>query len=183
MATTSETMLLMMIAFLRFLRSEPMRVGGAIWFPNTAKLAIAGSQAATVIKDEAAGALAYRDLVTCWGEVHPFEMKTMIASKGQINTILTMNEFKDPLAGFKFQSTGELVSPLGSTLIRSDEVATDLIIGMDKRFAAEEVITQPLTVEYDKIIEQRFEEAVISESVAYAKIVSNAVKVLDTVWV
>lgn len=141
------------------------------------------NNAATVINTASSGTLAYSDLVTFWSEVHPFEMNTMIASKGQINTILTMNEFKDPLAGFKFQSTGELVSPLGSTLIRSDEVATDLIIGMDKRFAAEEVITQPLTVEYDKIIEQRFEEAVISESVAYAKIVSNAVKVLDTVWV
>jgi len=44
------------------------------------------------------------------------------------------------------------------------------------------VITQPLTVEYDKIIEQKFEEAVISESVAYAKVIPDAVKVLDSIW-
>jgi predicted RNA methylase len=61
-------------------------------------------------------------------------------------------------------------------------VAADRIIGFDKRFAAEEVITQPLTVEYDKIIEQKFEEAVISESVAYAKVIPDAVRVLDSVW-
>ena len=67
-------------------------------------------------------------------------------------------------------------------LLRSDEVPTDKVIGMDKRFAAEEVITQPLTVEYDKIIEQRVEEAVISESVAYAKVIPDAVKVLDVTW-
>jgi hypothetical protein len=138
--------------------------------------------AATVINTAASGTLAYADLVSFWSELHPFEMNTLIVSKAKVNSILTMAEFKDPLAGFKFQGTGELVSPLGATLVRSDEVATDLVIGMDKRFAAEEVITQPLTVEYDKIIDQRFEEAVISESVAYAKMVPGAVKVLDSVW-
>ena len=58
----------------------------------------------------------------------------------------------------RFQSKGELVSPLGCRLVRCDEVATDLIIGMDSRFAVEEVISQPLLVEFDKIIEQKFEE-------------------------
>jgi hypothetical protein len=36
-------------------------------------------------------------------------------------------------------------------------------------------------VEYDKVIEQRLEEAVISESVAYAKIIKDAAIVLDIV--
>ncbi|MEW5702766.1 MAG: hypothetical protein AB1792_11125 [Candidatus Zixiibacteriota bacterium] len=138
--------------------------------------------AATVINTASSGTLAYADLVAFWAELHPFEMNTMICSKDKIKTILTMTEFKDPLAGFRFQGTGELVSPLGASLVRSDEVATDRVIGMDKRFAAEEIVTQALTVEYDKIIEQKFEEAVISESVAYAKVVPDAVKVLDSVW-
>ncbi len=137
---------------------------------------------AQVINSQTSGTLAYTDLVAFWAELHPFEMNTMICSKDKIKSILTMTEFKDPLAGFRFQSTGELVSPLGSTLTRSDEVSADRIVGLDKRFAAEEVITQPLTVEYDKIIEQKFEEAVISESVAYAKVIPDAVKVLDSVW-
>ena len=138
--------------------------------------------AATVINTASSGTLAYEDLVSFWAELHPFEMNTMICSKDKVKTILTMSEFKDPLAGFRFQGTGELVSPLGSSLVRSDEVANDLIIGLDKRFAAEEVVTQPLTIEYDKIIEQKMEEAVISESVAYAKVVPDSVKVLDSVW-
>lgn len=140
------------------------------------------NNAATVINTAVSGTVDYADLVSFWAEVHPFEMNTMICSKDKVKTILTMAEFKDAMAGFTFQRTGELVSPLGSSLVRSDEVATDLILGMDKRFAAEEVITQPLTVEYDKIIEQRFEEAVISEAVAYAKVIPDAVKVLDAVW-
>ena len=86
------------------------------------------------------------------------------------------------MAGFKFQKTGDLVSPLGSSLVRCDDVSSDLVIGLDNRFAIEEVVSQPLMVEYDKVIEQKLEEAVISESVAYAKVIKEAALVLDTVW-
>jgi hypothetical protein len=55
-------------------------------------------------------------------------------------------------------------------------------VGFDTRFAVEEVISQPLMVEFDKIIDQKFEEAVISESVAYAKVVAEATMILDTVF-
>jgi len=138
--------------------------------------------AAETINTDISGTLDYDDLVKFWAELHPFELNTLICSKEAIRTILNLSEFKDPLAGFKFQSTGELVNPLGARLIRCDEAPDDLIIGMDRRFAVEEVITQPLTIEYDKIIEQRIEEAVISESVAYAKIIQDAAKVLDSSW-
>jgi hypothetical protein len=37
--------------------------------------------------------------------------------------------------------------------------------------------------EFDKIIEQKFEEAVISESIGYARIIPEAAMVLDTVYV
>ena len=103
----------------------------------------------------------------------------MVCHKDVIKTILNITEFKDPLIGFKFQSSGEITSPLGATLVRCDEVTDDVIVGLDNRFALEEVFSQPLTIEYDKVIEQRLEEAVISESVAYAKIIEDAVRVLD----
>jgi hypothetical protein len=138
--------------------------------------------AATVINTAASGSLTYSDLITLWNEFFPFEMNTIVCHKDKIKTILTMTEFKDPMAGFRFQATGEIVSPLGSTLIRCDDVPSDLVIGLDNRFAVEEVISQPLMVEYDKVIEQKLEEAVISESVAYAKVIKEAALVLDTVW-
>ena len=140
------------------------------------------NNSATVINTAATGTLSYTDLVTFWNEFFPFEMNVILAHKYKIKTILTMAEFKDPLAGFKFQSTGELVSPLGSTLIRSDEVPNDLLIGLDNRFAIEEVVSQPLMIEYDKVIEQKLEEAVVSESVAYAKIIKEGSLILDSVW-
>lgn len=137
---------------------------------------------ATTYQPAVSGSLTYDDIVGFWAEMHPFEMNTMMCAKSLLLDILTMTEFKDPMAGFRFHATGEFVSPLGANLVRCDDVAGDLILGIDRRFAAEEVITQPLTVEYDKIIEQRFEEAVITESVAFARLLPDAVIVLDTVF-
>ncbi|MBU8934039.1 MAG: hypothetical protein KOO62_08520 [candidate division Zixibacteria bacterium] len=138
--------------------------------------------AATVFNSAASGTLDYDDLITLWSKFSPFEMNTVIAHVNQMKTVLTLDEFKDPMAGYRFQNTGDLFSPLGASLVRCDEVPTDIVIGLDSRFAVEEVITQPLMVEYDKIIEQRFEEAVISESVTYAKVIKEASVVLDTVY-
>lgn len=140
------------------------------------------SNAATVVNTASSGTLSYTDLVTLWSQFEPFEMNTMVCHIDRMQDILTLDEFKDPLAGYRFQNSGELFSPLGATLVRSDAVASDVVIGLDKRFAVEEVITQPLTIEYDKIIEQRFEEAVITESVTYAKVIKEAAVVLDTVF-
>lgn len=136
---------------------------------------------ATVINTAASGSLDYDDLISLWASFAPFEMNTIVCHVNTLKTILTLDEFKDPLAGFRFQNRGELFSPLGSTLVRSDHVPTDYVIGLDARFAVEEVVTQPLMIEYDKIIEQRFEEAVISESVTYARIIRDAAVVMDIV--
>ena len=140
------------------------------------------SNAATVVNTSATGSLTYNDLITLWSQFGKFEMNTMIAHTNTLKTILTLSEFKDPAAGYRFQQSGELFSPLGATLVRSDDVPTDYVIGLDRRFAIEEVITQPLLVEYDKIIEQRFEEAVITESVTYAKVIRESSVILDSVF-
>ncbi len=140
------------------------------------------NNSAKVVNTAATGTLSYADLITLWSNFAPFEMTTMVCHIDKLKSILTLTEFKDPLAGYRFQQSGELFTPLGASLVRSDEVPNDLVIGLDSRFAVEEVITQPLVVEYDKIIEQRFEEAVISESVAFAKVVKEASVVLDVSW-
>jgi len=137
---------------------------------------------ATVVNAASSGTLTYNDLITLWAEFAPFEMNCIICHVNTLKTVLTLDEFKDPLAGYRFQNSGELFSPLGASMVRSDEVPTDYVIGLDTRFAIEEVITQPLMVEFDKIIDQRFEEAVISESVTYAKVIKEASVILDTVF-
>ena len=136
--------------------------------------------AASVITSDVAGSLSYDDLISLWSSFSPFEMNTVICHRDKLKAILTLDEFKDPMAGYRFQNTGQLFSPLGATLVRSDEVSSDYVIGLDNRFAVEEVITQPLMIEYDKVIDQRFEEAVISESVTFAKVLGQAAVILNT---
>ncbi len=140
------------------------------------------SNPASVTNVASSGTLAYADLINLWSTFAPYEMNTIVCHINTLKTILTMNEFKDPLAGYRFQQSGELFSPLGASLVRCDDVPTDFVIGLDNRFAVEEVVTQPLMVEYDKIIEQRLEEAVITESVTYAKVLKGASAILDTVF-
>jgi len=140
------------------------------------------SNAASVINTDVTGTLDYDDLVKFWNEFYPYQPNVLICHKDKIRSILTLAEFKDPMIGFSFQANGEITSPLGATLIRCDEVPTDYAIGIDNRFAIEEVISQPLMIEYDKVIEQKIEEAVISESVAYAKIIKESSLVLDSTW-
>ncbi|MFZ5979423.1 MAG: hypothetical protein ACOYVF_02220, partial [Candidatus Zixiibacteriota bacterium] len=134
-----------------------------------------------VINTASSGTLGYDDIVSLWAEFSPFEMNTLVCHINALKTILSLEEFKDPMAGYRFQKKGDLLSPLGATLVRSDEVPTDYVIGLDHRFAVEEVVTQPLMIEYDKIIEQRFEEAVITESVTYARVIKDAAVILDSV--
>ncbi len=140
------------------------------------------SNGARVVNAAATGSLTYNDLVTLWSQFSPFEMNTIVCHIDTMKSILTLSEFKDPMAGYRFQQSGEPFSPLGSNLVRSDSVPSDLIIGLDNRFAIEEVLSQPLMVEYDKIIDQRFEEAVITESVAYAKVIKEAAIIMDTLF-
>lgn len=138
--------------------------------------------AATVVNTDVSGTLDYDDMIQFFNEFFPYQPNVMVCHKDVIHTILNISEFKDPLIGFKFQTSGEITSPLGATLVRCDEVPSDYVVGLDYRFALEEVFAQPLTVEYDKVIEQKLEEAVISESVAYAKIIKDSSLVLDISW-
>ena len=140
------------------------------------------SNGASIINAASTGLLTYDDLISLWAQFAPFEMNTIVCHVNNLKTVLTLDEFKDPMAGYRFQQSGDLFSPLGATLVRCDDVPADYVIGLDRRFGIEEVITQPLMVEYDKIIEQRFEEAVITESVSYAKVIKEASVVLDTVF-
>ncbi len=149
---------------------------------DTIRLGDGNGNAATVINTDSSGTLDYDDLVKFYLEFFPYELNTVICHKTMVRTLLNLTEYKDPTVGFKFQTSGELVSPLGARIIRCDDCPTDVVIGLDNRFAIEEVRSQPLIVEFDKIIEQKFEEAVISESVAYAKIVPEASLVLDSVF-
>ncbi|MFC1562999.1 hypothetical protein ACFL4Z_03010 [candidate division KSB1 bacterium] len=123
--------------------------------------------------------LTYDDLVNLFVEFEPFEMNAIIINKNVESKLLSMPEFKDPHAGFKFQKTGEIVTPMGAEIFRYDSASDNYIAAIDKRFAIKKGVEQDLLVEADKIIERRIEECVISESIAYSVLCDNARKYLD----
>ena len=143
------------------------------------------NDAATVDQVAVTGTLDYSDLVTFDLNFDPFESNFWVAPKAVIATVLNMVEFKDPMAGFTYQQTGDLISPLGNTLRRYDGtlMSTDRIVGFMHQFAIEKVTERSASlVEVERIINKQIEGTVISQVVGYAKLDKDAARVLDITY-
>jgi hypothetical protein len=140
------------------------------------------SNAASVQNTAADNTLTYADLVDFSLSFQPYQMNVIIAPPAVVKTILTLDEFKDPAAGMNFQATGDLVTPFGAQLIPSSAVAANTLVGLDRRFALEEVFETGLTVETDRLIRQQLEGTAISEVAGFAKVIKEASRVLDIDW-
>lgn len=81
-----------------------------------------------------------------------------------------------------FQATGDLITPFGAQLIPSDAVSANTLIGLDRRFALEEVYETGLVVESDRLIRRQLEGTAVSEVAGFAKVISEASRVLDIDW-
>lgn len=124
------------------------------------------------------GVLNYEALVKFWSLFHPYEMNTLIVSPDMMVKLLNMDEMKNPLAGFDFQSKGNVISPLGAKLIRNDSLEAGTMIGLDRRYALELVKAGDVMLEYDKLIDRQIERAAITCMVGFVKIQNDAVKAL-----
>jgi HK97 family phage major capsid protein len=125
-----------------------------------------------------AGALSYDALIDFWNEFDPYEMNNVLAPKRELADILKLPEFKDPQAGFNFQSTGKIVNPLGATLHRLDSVPAGQVIGMDKRYVLEQVVEQGITIETDKIIDRQLNQTAITQVAGFNKLFADGAKIL-----
>lgn len=152
---------------------------------NVYDLAITGDGtvgAATDTFNGTAGTLAYTDLIRNYTMyASPYVMSRVLAPQQSTETILAMAQFTDPLSGWKFQRTGEMVTPMGAKLKQVSDTAGNAPVGteiatLDHRFAVKEVVNQPLSVEADKIINRKFEQAVISEVSRLCIIADGALK-------
>jgi hypothetical protein len=124
--------------------------------------------------------LNYDNLVDFDMEWEDYEADVWVGPKAAVAAILKLTEFKDPQAGFNYQATGKLISPIGVTLRKFSTVAASTIIGVDKSAALEQVTEagSQLT-ESEKIIDKQFEQAVISQVGGFKKIYTNASCVWD----
>ena len=130
------------------------------------------------IADTTGHALTYSDLVDFWNRFSPYSLRTMIASPAVLAKLLKLPEFKDAQAGFNFQSTGKMITPIGAELLRSGAAADDEIIGLDSACALEMVKAGDVMTEFDKLIDRQLERAAITSTAGFAKIFKDASRVL-----
>ncbi len=124
------------------------------------------------------GTLTYDDLVDFWAQFDPYEMNTLLVSGDMMRQLLKMDEFQNPLTGLNFQGTGKLATPLGATLLRTSALESGQLIGLDKNYALEMVQGSDVMVEYDKLIDRQLERAAITSISGFAKLFTDAAKVL-----
>ena len=126
-----------------------------------------------------AGTLTYKDLLVLWSKFDPFSMNTMLCDGATLYKLLEIPELQNPLTGLNFQGTGKLTTPLGAQLHRTGAVTDGIIIGLDNRYALEQVKAGEVLVEYDKLIDQQLERAAITSIAGFAKICDGAACVLN----
>ena len=120
------------------------------------------------------GTLTYDQLVEFWGQFDPYTMNTILCSTATMTQLLKVDELQNPLTGLNFQGTGKLTTPLGAQLHRTSAVDDGLIIGLDSRYALEQVRAGDVLVEYDKLIDCQLERAAITTIAGFAKICDGA---------
>ncbi len=138
--------------------------------------------AASVTNTAASGSLTYGDLVEFRLSFDPYEMNVVVVSQSMAKTILGLSEFKEPLVAGEFQRTGQMIRLFGAEMIVDDFVTDDRIIGLDRRFALEEVYETDIATESERLIRQQIEGTAISEVSGFARLIGSAAKILDTVW-
>ena len=113
-----------------------------------------------------------------WGQFDPYTMNTILVPNAVMLDMLKMTEFQNPMTGLNFQGTGTLASPLGATLLRTSAMPADTLIGLDRNYALEMVSAGDVGVEYDKLIDRQVERAAITSISGFAKLYTDAGKVL-----
>ena len=125
------------------------------------------------------GTLGYDQLVEFWGQFDHYTMNTLLCSTNCMTQLLKVPELQNPLTGLNFQGTVKLTTPLGAQLHRTSAVADGVIIGLDNRYALEQVRAGDVLVEYDKLIDRQLERAAITSIAGFAKICDGAACVLN----
>ena len=125
-----------------------------------------------------AGTLSYEALLDFWSQFDPYTMNTMLVSGDMMLAMLKLSEFQNPLTGLNFQGTGTLSTPLGAQLLRTSALPAGTMIGLDRGYALEQICGSEITVEYDKLIDRQLERAAITSISGFAKLFTEASKVL-----
>ncbi|CAB1242334.1 MAG: phage major capsid protein [Clostridiales bacterium] len=137
-----------------------------------------GKDNAASIKASGTSGVAYKDLVSLWASLSPYQMNTILAGTEAVQDLLNISELKDAKAGLNFQGTGKLGTPVGANLLHVPDVPSKTVVGLDSTCALEMVQAGDIVTDYDKLIDRQLERASISMIAGFTKIFGGAVKTL-----
>ena len=138
--------------------------------------------AASTLNTDVSGTLDYDDLAEFALSFDPYELNVMICNPATALKLLNVSEIKDPVVSKEFQVKGEPIRLFGAELLVDDAVDDNRIIGLDRRFALQEVFETGVFVESERLIRRQIEGAAISETAGFAKAITAASKVLHITW-
>lgn len=131
------------------------------------------------------GTFAYSDLVhLAMSFVVPAKITHIVAAKSDIETIINLSQFQSADAWREsemFQRSGDYrsIQPVNARLVVVPNATATKVIGMDSRFAVRESVSQPLMIEAEKVINQKFEKAVVSKESVYTIMVDGTALLSD----
>lgn len=131
------------------------------------------------------GSLTYNDLVDFEIDfaAEGFEKNYMCGTKDVVKAMLKMTEFKDVVAGFNFQATGNMITPFGDILRFHPNSPADKLLGWEQRAHIEAVKERGAQLtEAERIIDKQFEQTVISDVLGFSKIFTKAGRILKIVF-
>jgi hypothetical protein len=139
--------------------------------------------ALTAVGSEVSGTLDYDELVRLWLAFPAgYRCRKLVVGDALLRTLLNLDEFQNPAAGFQFQANGELVSPVGAKLLRWSSQAvlpSDFVLGIDERYALEHVTEFGVLTEVDRLIDRQIEATTVSKWAGFVKLDPNAAAALD----
>lgn len=140
------------------------------------------SNAATIVNTASSGTLTFADMVNFVLAFDPYELNVLICSKATAATLLNITEVKEHIVQHDLEVPGGGLKVFGAELIVDESVPASTIIGLDRRFALQEVYETGVMTESERLIRRQIEGTAISEVAGFAKVITAASKVLDIVW-
>jgi len=141
------------------------------------------SNALVATESEVSGTLDYDEMVRLWlAFPGGYRCRRIIVGDTLLRTVLNMDEFQNPAAGFSFQASGDLVSPVGAKLLRWGSTAVlpaDYVLGVDERFALEQVTEHGVITEVDRLIDRQIESTSVTKWSGFVKLDTSASQALD----
>ena len=108
----------------------------------------------------------------------PVLINVGLCNTATMTDLMKIKELQNPLSGLNFAGSGKPGTPLGASLLRTNAVKAGTVIGLDNRYALEQVRVGDVLVEYDKLIDRQLERAAITAISGFGKICTGASAVL-----